>query len=305
MQDIKTRCGYAVILGAPNAGKSTLINQIIGTKISIVSSKVQTTRTRIIGIAMPDDETQIIFVDTPGIFQPRASKKLERAMVASAWEALGDGDCLLLLVDVNKGVCQQTQMILDKIKEGAFPKPVYLVLNKIDGFPREKLLGLTQEINGLYDFSATFMISALKGKGVKDLLKKVADDMPCSPFLFDPEQVSDMPMRLIAAEVTREKLFHKLHKELPYELTVETESWDQNDDGSVTIHQTIYVTRDGHKKIILGKGGDMIKHVGIKSRTDLEEMLEARVHLKLFVKVRENWMSDAERFSLWGLDPQA
>ncbi len=302
MSDAATRCGYAVILGAPNAGKSTLINQLTGTKISIVSDKVQTTRTRVLGIVM-SGATQIVFADTPGIFASKNKNKLERAIVAAAWDALIDADCVLVLVDVQKKLSDETRMILARMRESK--RPVFLVMNKIDGVKREKLLALAQDLNGEFDFSATFMISALKGDGVKDLIIQVAKIMPEGPYSFDPEEVSDMPMRLLAAEITREKLFHKLYRELPYDLTVETDLWEEKEDGSVTIHQTIYVMRDSQKKIILGKGGDMIKHVGIAARQDIEEAINASAHLKLFVKVKENWTDDSERFSIWGLNPSA
>lgn len=295
-------CGYAVILGAPNAGKSTLINQLTGTKISIVSDKVQTTRTRVLGIVMQAD-TQIVFVDTPGIFAANKKKKLERAMVSAAWEALTDADCLIVLIDVQRKISDDTRMILTRLKD--IKKPVMLVMNKIDGLKRETLLAAAQNLNAEFDFAATFMISALKGDGVKDLIKHVAGLMPKAPYLYDPEQVSDMPMRLLAAEITREKLFHKLYQELPYDLTVETDTWEEKADGSVLINQTIYVTRDSQKKIILGKGGDMIKHVGMDARKDIEEAIDGAAHLKLFVKVKEDWMSDDEHFRIWGLNPTA
>ncbi len=296
------RCGYAVILGAPNAGKSTLINQLTGTKISIVSDKVQTTRTRVLGIVMQDD-TQIVFVDTPGIFAAKDKNKMERAIVAAAWDALADADCLLVLVDVQRKLSDETRMILSRLRDSR--KPVCLVMNKIDGLKRETLLASAQKLNEEFDFSATFMISALKGDGVKDLTGQVAKMMPEGPYLFDPEEVSDMPVRLLAAEITREKLFHKLYQELPYDLTVETDSWEEKEDGSLLIHQTIYVMRDSQKKIILGKGGDMIKHVGMAARKDIEEITAAKVHLKLFVKVKEDWTRDDEHFRLWGLNPSA
>ncbi len=298
----KTHAGYAVILGAPNAGKSTLINQLTGTKISIVSDKVQTTRTRVLGIVMHED-TQIVFVDTPGIFAAKDKNKMERAIVANAWESLTNADVILVLVDIQKKMSDETRMILSRLKD--YKKPVHLVMNKIDGVKRETLLQTAQKLNEEFDFSATYMISALKGDGVDGLKAQVAKSMPESPYIFDPEDVSDMPMRLLAAEMTREKLFHKLYREIPYDLTVETDAWEDNEDGSVTIHQTIYVMRESQKKIILGKGGDMIKHVGIAARKDIEEMIDMRAHLKLFVKVKEDWTRDEERFRLWGLNPSA
>lgn len=302
MSETETHCGYAVILGAPNAGKSTLINQLTGTKVSIVSDKVQTTRTRVLGIVM-QESTQIVFVDTPGIFAVKNKNKLERAIVAAAWDALADADCLLVIVDVQRKLSDETRMILARLKESR--KPVHLVMNKIDGLKRDTLLAMAQKLNEEFDFAATFMISALKGDGVKDLITHVAKIMPKGPYLFDPEEVSDMPMRLLAAEITREKLFHKLYQEIPYDLTVETDDWEEKEDGSVIINQTIYVMRESQKKIILGKGGDMIKHVGMAARADIEEMIDARAHLKLFVKVKEDWTRDDEHFRLWGLNPSA
>lgn len=302
MSETQTRAGYAVIIGAPNAGKSTLINQATGTKISIVSDKVQTTRTRVLGIVM-HETTQIVFVDTPGIFAAKDKNKMERAIVANAWESLTNADVILVLVDIQKKLSDETRMILSRLKD--YKKPVHLVMNKIDGVKREKLLEAAQKLNEEFDFAATFMISALKGDGVDGLVATVAKAMPEGPYLFDPEEVSDMPMRLLSAEITREKLFHKLYREIPYDLTVETDAWEENEDGSVTIHQTIYVMRDSQKKIILGKGGDMIKHVGMAARKDIEEMIDARAHLKLFVKVKEDWTRDDEHFRLWGLNPSA
>lgn len=302
MNEQPSRCGYAVILGAPNAGKSTLINRLTGAKISIVSDKVQTTRTRVLGIVMRDN-TQAVFVDTPGIFAAKDKNKMERALVAAAWDALADADCLLVLVDIQKKLSDETQMILHRLAGSRVP--VCLVMNKIDGIKREALLEKAQQLNKAYDFSATFMISALKGDGVDDLLGFVARSMPEGPFLFDPEQISDIPLRLLAAEITREKLFQKLYQELPYDLTVETDAWEENSDGSVTIHQTIYVMRDSQKKIILGKGGDMIKHIGTAARGDINEAIDGCAHLKLFVKVKEDWTRDAAHFHLWGLNPQA
>jgi len=298
-----TRCGYVAVIGAPNAGKSTLINTIVGQKVSIVSSKVQTTRTRVLGIALHDN-AQIILVDTPGIFENKSSNKLEKAMVASAYEAMGETDILLVLVDAAKGLTQEVRHILSRLQEGKISQAV-LALNKIDKLNPEKLLSLSAELNDLYTFKATFMISALKNKGVDDLVSLMSSNVSESPWLYPEDQISDMPMRLLAAEITREKLFHKLHQELPYRLTVETENWENFDNGSIKIDQTIYVTRDSHKKIILGKGGEMIKKIGETSRHELENILGTRVHLKLFVKVRENWLDDRERFLIWGLDPSA
>jgi GTP-binding protein Era len=249
------------------------------------------------------EDTQIVFVDTPGIFAAKDKNKMERAIVANAWESLTNADVILVLVDIQKKLSDETRMILSRLKD--YKKPVHLVMNKIDGIKRETLLQTAQKLNEEFDFSATYMISALKGDGVDGLKAQVAKSMPESPYIFDPEDVSDMPMRLLAAEMTREKLFHKLYREIPYDLTVETDAWEDNEDGSVTIHQTIYVMRESQKKIILGKGGDMIKHVGIAARKDIEEMIDARAHLKLFVKVKQDWTRDEERFRLWGLNPSA
>jgi len=298
-----TSCGYVAVIGAPNAGKSTLINAIIGAKISIVSPKVQTTRTRVMGIAMQGD-CQIIFIDTPGIFQAGEKKKLERAMVAAAWEGTVDADAIILLVDASRGLSKDVRAIIEKLANNPTQK-VALTLNKIDKMKPEALLKLAAEMNEIFDFEATFMISALKEKGFKELVAYAAKKMPAGPYMYPEDHITDMPMRLMAAELTREKLFLALRQELPYELTVETESWEEFADGSVKIDQTIFVAREGHKKIILGQGGAMIKKIGQQAREELEEIMEQRVHLKLFVKVRENWMDKPEHFTLWGLDNKA
>ena len=298
-----TKFGFAAVIGEPNAGKSTLINHIVGTKVSIVSPKVQTTRTRVLGIAI-EDQTQIVFVDTPGIFQPDHKNNLERAIVASAWEGVAESEVILLLVDVSKKMGGSTKIILERLQEET-GKRCILVLNKIDRIKPEALLSLSQQLNEEYDFEATFMISALKGRGVSDLLAYLTDKMPEGPWHFPEDQVTDMPMRLMAAEVTREKLFKTLHQELPYNLTVETENWEAFDNGSIKIDQTIFIAREAHKKMILGKGGAMIKKIGQMSRLELEEILETQVHLKLFVKVQENWFEDEDRYALWGLDSKA
>ncbi len=302
-QPPETRCGFAAIIGAPNAGKSTLINAIVGGKISIVSTKVQTTRTRVTGITMQGN-SQIIFVDTPGIFQPSNTKRMERAIVAAAWDGVADADVLLFVTDVNKGLSRPSREILTKLKDHT-NKKVILVLNKIDGFSREKLFELTIAFNDFFPFESTFMISALKNDGVADLLKAVAKMMPPGPFHYPEDQMSDMPMRLLAAEITREKLFRALHEELPYDLTVETDNWEEFDNGSVKIDQTIYVAREGQKKIVLGKGGEMLGKIGQEARLELEEIMERRAHLKLFVKVREDWAEKAEHYQVWNLDPNA
>jgi len=298
MTEENTKCGFVSIIGAPNAGKSTLINYIVGAKVSIVSPKVQTTRTRVMGIINKED-TQIIFVDTPGIFTPK--KRLEKAMVSSAWQGMADADFTMMLIDISKGrVNQDSWNIIDKIKSEN--KKVSLVLNKIDLIEKEKLLAIAQKMGDTGAFTEIFMVSALTGDGVKSLVEKIKERMPAGPWMFNEDEMSDMPMRLLAAEITREKIFLLLRDELPYASTVETEKWEQFDNGSVKISQVIYVQRDSQKSIILGKGGSMIKKIGEKSRRELEEMLEGRVHLSLFVKVRENWTDDPDRYEAWGLD---
>lgn len=299
--------GFVTVIGEPNAGKSTLINNIVGTKVSIVSPKVQTTRTRVLGIAI-EEKAQIVFVDTPGIFEApkkgEGKNKMERAIVASAWEGVADTETVLLLVDVSKKIGRSTHIIIDRLKnEGK--KRCILVLNKVDKIKREALLDISLVLNEAFDFEATFMISALKGNGVKDLLKYLAKKLPHEPWHYPEDQVTDMPMRLMAAEITREKLFNMMYQELPYNLTVETDLWEQFEDGSIKIEQTIYISREAHKKIILGKGGSMIKKIGQAARMELENILDCRVHTNIFVKVRENWQDDEERYSLWGLDPNA
>lgn len=295
--------GFVAVAGAPNAGKSTLINTLVGAKVSIVSPKVQTTRTRVLGIAMHEN-AQIVFVDTPGIFQPSQKNKLEKAIVSAAWEGVSEAETLIFMVDLSKKSNQADQYILDYLKDNK-PKRTILVLNKIDKSTREKMMEATKKFNDQFDFDATFMISASKKNGVKDLMKYLAKVTPKGIWHYPEDHISDMPMRLMAAEITREKLFHKLHQELPYNLTVETDEWEQFDNGDIKISQTIFVTRDTHKKIVLGKGGDMIRHVGQSARAELCDMLETNVHLKTFVKVRENWIDDPERYSPWGLDPKA
>lgn len=306
-QNPAQKFGFVTVIGEPNAGKSTLINNVVGTKVSIVSPKVQTTRTRVLGIAIQDN-AQIIFVDTPGIFDPPSKKegknKMERAIVASAWEGIAETEIVLLLVDASKKIGGSTKLILERLKTET-NKRCILVLNKIDKIKRDRLLELSLELNSAQDFEATFMLSALKGSGVQDLLSYLADKMPEEPWHYPEDQVTDMPMRLMAAEVTREKLFKMMHQELPYHLTVETEQWEEFDDGSIKINQTIFIAREAHKKIILGKGGSMIKKIGQMAREDLEDILETRIHLKLFIKVRENWLEDDEHYAVWGLDSNA
>ena len=294
----ETRCGFIAILGAPNVGKSTLMNRVVGTKVSIVSPKVQTTRTRVLGIAL-EGEAQLIFIDTPGIFKPK--RRLDRAMVAAAWGGAGDADHVVLLVDSQRGITPDTQSIIDKLKSQV-GRRVDLALNKVDLVYKQDLLTLTEKLNQFDIFDETFMISAEKGEGVDEFVTYIKAKMPVSPWLFPEDQISDMPMRLLAAEITREKLYLKLHQELPYATTVETETWEEKKDGSIRIEQTIYVERESQRSIVLGKGGKMIKSIGAESRRDLTEIADTPVHLFLFVKVREKWGDDPSRYSHWGLD---
>jgi GTP-binding protein Era len=298
MNDIsETRCGYVALIGAPNAGKSTLMNQIVGAKLSIVTHKVQTTRAIVRGIAL-SGVAQIIFVDTPGIFAPK--RRLDRAMVTTAWGGAADADVVCLLVDAQRGIDESNEAILEKL--GATRQTRILILNKIDTVKRESLLELAAAINAHREFSATFMVSALNGSGVDDLLKHLASIMPAGPWLYPEDQISDAPLRALAAEITREKLFLRLHDELPYESTVETTAWTSMKDGSARIEQTIYVTREGQKKIVVGKGGETIKAISMAARKEIAAMAEAPVHLFLFVKVRENWSDDPERYREMGLE---
>lgn len=297
MTDTPQHCGFIAVLGAPNAGKSTLVNRLVGAKVSIVSPKVQTTRTRVMGIALAGD-AQLIFIDTPGIFQPR--RRLDRAMVAAAWGGAQDADATIFLVDAARGLDPDTQGIIDKMREE--DRRAHLVLNKVDKIKKPELLALTQQLVDFGVFDEVFMISALKGQGVDDLLKYLATEMPEGPWHFPEDQVSDMTERLLAAEITREKLYLQLRQELPYATTVETETWEERKDGSVKIEQVIFVERDSQKSIILGKRGQQIKRIGADARKELEEIFERRVHLFLFVKVREKWGDDPERYRDWGLD---
>lgn len=298
MNEIATRCGMVGIIGAPNAGKSTLVNRLVGSKVTIVSPKVQTTRTRVMGIAT-EGATQIILLDTPGIFAPK--RRLDRAMVNAAWQGARDGDAVLLLVDVGKGrINDETRAIIEKLNQSK--RPAALVLNKIDLVDKEKLLALTAELTGLGGFGDVYMISALKGDGVGKLRADLAARMPQGPWMFGEDQITDMPMRLLAAEITREQLFVQLGDELPYDSTVESETWEEFDDGSAKIRQTIYVRRDSQKAIVLGRGGARIKSIGARARAELEEMTGRRIHLSLFVKVRDNWGDDPARYRDWGLD---
>ncbi|PIE14990.1 MAG: GTPase Era [Rhodobacterales bacterium] len=294
-----TQAGFIALIGEPNAGKSTLLNQMVGAKVSIVTHKVQTTRARIRGVAM-ENQAQLVFVDTPGIFTPR--RHLDRAMVAAAWSGAADADLVVLLVEAHRGVTAGVKVILDALNERAGGRPVALAINKIDKVKSDKLLALTKELNDLYRFDETFMISAEKGHGVQDLRKWLAENVPAGPWLYPEDQIADLPLRMIAAEITREKLTLRLHQELPYQLTVETEKWQDRKDGSVRIEQLIYVMRDGHKGIILGHKGETIKAIGKASREELEEFLGRKVHLFLQVKVRPNWLNEAERYSEMGLN---
>ncbi|ACI98897.1 GTPase Era [Rhodospirillum centenum] len=295
------RCGFIALVGAPNAGKSTLLNALVGAKVSIVSPKVQTTRSRVLGIGITGD-SQLLFVDTPGIFKPK--RRLDRAMVAAAWQGATDADLIVMLYDAsNDRLDEDTLGIIERLKEAG--RTAILALNKVDLIKREKLLKLAAELDSHGIFTRTFMISALTGDGLADLSAFLAAEVPEGPWLYPADQLSDMPERLLAAEVTREKLFLQLHQELPYAATVETESWEEFDDGSVKISQVIYVQRDGQKAIVLGKGGSRIKHISTAARQELETMMDRRVHLFLFVKVRENWVDDPERYRDWGLDYNA
>jgi len=294
-----TRAGFTALIGEPNAGKSTLLNRMVGAKVSIVTHKVQTTRARIRGVAMAG-EAQIVFVDTPGLFRPR--RRLDRAMVAAAWGGAADADVIVLLIEAHRGKTDGVQAILDALAERATGRRVVLAINKIDRVEAATLLKLTEEMNAAFPFERTFMISAEKGYGVEDLRDWLAEAMPEGPWLYPEDQIADLPMRMIAAEITREKLTLRLHDELPYQLTVETETWEERKDGSARIDQIVYVARDGHKGILLGKGGETIKSVGKAAREELEEFLGRRVHLFLQVKVRPNWLEEAERYSEMGLD---
>ena len=295
--DTDTRFGFVAVLGAPNVGKSTLVNRLVGAKITIVSPKVQTTRSRVLGIALKGT-SQIVFVDTPGIFAPR--KRLDRAMVAAAWQGAADADILCLLVDCGRGLDEATRHILSDLKKNG--REAVLVLNKIDLVKRESLLELTAVLNDTGLFSHTFMVSALNGDGVDDLLAHFAEAVPPGVWHFPEDQISDLPQRLLAAEVTREKLYLMTHQELPYALTVVTDEWEPFRDGSVKITQSIYVERDSQRAIVLGKGGRMIKRIGADAREDLSQMLDCKVHLFLHVKVREKWSERREHYAMWGLD---
>ncbi|WP_336276436.1 GTPase Era [Bartonella sp. CB178] len=294
---IKTRSGFVALIGLPNAGKSTLVNQLVGTKVSIVTHKVQTTRTLIRGIVIHDD-AQIVLIDTPGVFRPH--KRLEHAMVSAAWSGAKGADVLLILVDAQTGLSDEIYMMLDVVKN--IKQDKILVLNKVDSVAKSSLLALTEKLNERVFFLQTFMISALNGSGCGDLLRALSMMMQRGPWYYPEDQISDMPMRQLAAEITREKLFLRLHDELPYFSTVETENWEERPDGSVKINQVIYVERDSQKKIILGAKGGTIKSIGQAARRELMEIMDKKVHLFLFVKVRDSWDTDPERYREMGLD---
>ncbi len=292
-----TSCGFVALIGAPNAGKSTLLNQLVGGKVAIVTHKVQTTRSRLRGI-ITEDQCQIIFVDTPGIFAPR--RKLDQAMVEAAWAGAGEADAIALLVDAGSGLDESVESIIGGLEKNSLK--AILALNKIDTVPREQLLGLTSALTSRFAFEECFMISALNGDGVADLKAHLAKRMPAGPWLYPEDQMADVPLRQMAAEVTREKLYLRLHQELPYASTVETDQWKELKDGAVRIEQTVFVERDSQKKIVLGKNGRTIKSIGSEARAELRELLGHDVHLFLFVKVRERWGQDPERYRVMGLD---
>ncbi|MEO0762288.1 MAG: GTPase Era [Pseudomonadota bacterium] len=294
------RCGFVALIGEPNAGKSTLLNRMVGAKVSIVTHKVQTTRARIRGVAL-HGLAQIVFVDTPGLFRPR--RRLDRAMVSAAWSGAAEADVVVLMIEAHRGLTEGVEAILDTL-DAHVPAatPVALAINKIDRVKAEQLLALAEALNARRPFAATFMISAEKGYGVEDLKEWLAGAMPEGPWHYPAEQVADLPMRLLAAEITREKLTLRLHQELPYQLTVETEAWEERDDGSARIEQVVYVARDGHKGIVLGKGGTTMKAISTEARRELTELLDRPCHLFVTVRVRPGWLDEAERYREIGLD---
>ncbi|MEM9975825.1 MAG: GTPase Era [Pseudomonadota bacterium] len=294
-----TRAGFVALIGEPNAGKSTLLNRMVGAKVSIVTHKVQTTRARIRGVAM-EGEAQLVFVDTPGLFRPR--RRLDRAMVAAAWGGAADADIVVLLIEAHRGVTAGVEEIIESLGARAEGRTVALAINKIDRVEAPALLALTEDLNARFPFAETFMISAEKGYGVEDLRRWLAGALPEGPWLYPEDQIADLPIRMIAAEMTREKLTLRLHQELPYQLTVETEGWEDRKDGATRIDQVIYVARDGHKGIVLGKKGETIKAVSQAARAEIGEFLGRTVHLFLQVKVRPGWLEEAERYSEMGLD---
>lgn len=292
-----TRSGFVAFIGTPNAGKSTLLNRLVGSKVSIVSHKVQTTRTLIRGVAM-EGNAQIVFMDTPGIFQPK--RRLDRAMVTTAWGGARDADIVLVMIDARKGIREDEDRILEALENVRQPK--WLVLNKVDMMDPPDLLALTTELNKRLIFDQTFMISALNGSGCKDLLKALGEALPEGPYYYPEDQISDLPMRMLASEITREKIYERLHQELPYATTVETEKWEEKADGSARVEQVIYVERDSQKKIVLGHKGEAIKKISMLARKDIGVMAEQKIHLFLFVKVRKNWGDDPARYREMGLD---
>ena len=294
-----TRAGFVALIGEPNAGKSTLLNRMVGAKVSIVTHKVQTTRARIRGVAL-EGEAQIVFVDTPGLFKPR--RRLDRAMVAAAWGGAADADIVVMLIEAHRGISEGVKHILESLKGLNPDQKVALAINKIDKVKSDSLLQLTEQMNSLHPFVKTFMISAERGHGVPALREWLASELPEGPWLYPEDQIADLPLRMIAAEITREKLTLRLHQELPYQLTVETEHWQERPDGTARIDQVVYVSRDGHKGIILGKGGETAKAVSKASREELQEFLGRKVHLFLQVKVRPNWLEEKDRYTEMGLD---
>ena len=295
------RAGFIAVIGSPNAGKSTLINHFIGQKVTIVTRKVQTTRSVIRGICI-HRESQLVFSDTPGIFEPK--RRLDRAMVEAAWGSSSDADIILFLYDAQKsGIDNETNKILDEL--GQSRKKKILVLNKVDLVDNKTLLPLIKNFESICSFDATFIVSALTGEGSKEVLSYLAKNLPKGPWLYPEDEITDLPARLLAAEITREQIFMRLHQELPYATTVETEEWTERDDGAIVINQIIYLKKAGHKKIVIGKNGSMIKMLGKAARLEIEQILERSVHLFLFVKVREKWMDDPDRYKIWGLNPNA
>lgn len=299
MTDMQTRAGFVALIGEPNAGKSTLTNRMVGAKVSIVTHKVQTTRARIRGVAL-EGASQLVFVDTPGLFKP--TRRLDRAMVAAAWGGAADADVVVLMIEANRGVTEGVERILEGLQDFGEHRKIALAINKIDRIKSEALLALSEKMNEAYPFVATFMISAERGHGVDALKEWLAGEVPEGPWLYPEDQIADLPLRMIAAEMTREKLTLRLHQELPYQLTVETEAWEERRDGSCKIDQLIYVMRDGHKGIVLGNKGETIKAVGKAAREELVEFLGRKVHLFLQVKVRPNWLEESERYDEMGLN---
>ena len=296
--DTTQRCGFIAVIGAPNAGKSTLVNRIVGAKVSIVSHKVQTTRMQIRGIAI-HDQSQLVFIDTPGIFEPK--RRLDRAMVKAAWTGAGEGDIVALVVDAARGLDEDVERILERLGQARGKR--LLILNKIDRLEdKEQLLALTQLITKKQGFDKIFMVAALDGDGVEDLKKFLADNVPAGPWHYPADEISDLPVRMLAAEITREKIFHRLHDELPYAITVETLSWKKLRNGGVRVEQTIFVERESQRKIVLGKAGATIKQISMEARKELTHLIEQKVDLFLFVKIRENWGNDPERYREIGLE---